>query len=359
QKIEGGTYVHVKDIPSMGYAPIYFKGTNETSAKQEPFTFHDNGISTPFYEIKWNEQGQLTQIYDVTSEREVLANNSRGNVLQTFEDKPLMFDAWDIDIFYQEKMQEVTNLISVTRLEKGNLKAVVRFEWRFGSSVMKQDLIAYADSRRIDFETVVDWQERQRLLKVAFPVDIRSTEATYDIQYGNVKRPTHWNTSWDLARFETVGHQWADLSEGGYGISLLNDSKYGYDIKDNVMRLSLLKSPVHPDPYADLGEHHFTYALFPHEGSWTEGETVQEAWQLNNPLTSEHGEISKNGKSLLECSADNIMIDAVKKAEYSDAVVVRVHEYKGKRNKVTLSGDWQIDSWEECDLMERPIEEQK
>lgn len=359
QKSEGGYYVHVKDIPSMGYAPIYFKRTYETSEKLEPFTFHDHGLSTPFYEIEWNEQGHLTKIYDVVHKREVLANNSRGNVLQTFEDKPLMFDAWDIDVFYQEKMQEVSNLVSVTRLEKGDLKAVVRFEWRFGSSVIKQDLIAYTDSRRIDFETVVDWQERQRLLKVAFPVDIRSTEATYDIQYGNVKRPTHWNTSWDLARFETVGHQWADLSEGGYGVSLLNDCKYGYDIKDNVMRLSLLKSPVHPDPYADLGEHHFTYALLPHEGSWTEGETVQEAWQLNNPLTSKGGEISKNGKSLLECSADNIMIDAVKKAEYSNEIVVRVHEYKGKRNKVTLSGDWQADSWVECDLMERPIDELK
>src|SRR5699024_7862502 len=114
-------------------------------------------------------------------------------------------------------------------------------KWEFGSSTITQDMIVYAESRRIDFKTHVDWQERQRLLKVAFPVDVRSTEATYDNQYGNVKRPTHWNTSWDYARFETVGHQWADLSEGGYGVSLLNDSKYGYDIKDHVMRLSLLK----------------------------------------------------------------------------------------------------------------------
>src|SRR5699024_9030780 len=180
--------------------------------------------------------------------------------------------------------------------------------------------------------------------------------------------PTHWNTSWDYARFETVGHQWADLSEGGYantittflseggyGVSLLNDSKYGYDIKDHVMRLSLLQSPIHPDPYGDLGEHNFTYSLLPHENSWVEGNTVREAWQLNNPLTYKHGEVTPKGQSLLNCSADNLMIDAVKKAEYEDAVVIRLHEFEGKRVNARLFGDWSIASWQECDLMERPI----
>src|SRR5699024_1340744 len=153
-------------------------------------------------------------------------------------------------------------------------------------------------------------------------VDVRSTEATYDIEYGNVKRPTHGNTSWAYARFETVGHQWADLSEGGYGVSLLNDSKYGYDIKDHVRRLSFLKSPTRPDQYGDLGEHNCTCSLLPHENSWVEGNTVREAWQLNNPLTYKHGEVTPKGQSLLNCSADNLMIDAVKKAEYEDAVVI-------------------------------------
>jgi alpha-mannosidase len=119
-------------------------------------------------------------------------------------------------------------------------------------------MVLYSHSRRLDFRTNVDWQQRLQLLKVAFPVDIRAKEATYNIQYGNVKRPTHWNTSWDFARFESVGQQWADLSEGGYGVSLLNDSKYGYDIKNNVMRLTLLNSPVFPDPEADRGIHPFT-----------------------------------------------------------------------------------------------------
>ena len=129
----------------------------------------------------------------------------------------------------------------------------------------------------------MDWHEQRKLMKVAFPVDIRSTEATYDIQFGNVKRPTHWNTSWDMARFETVGHQWADLSRTGYGVSLLNDCKYGYDIKDQTIRLSLLKAAIYPDPTADQGEHEFTSSL-PHQGDWRVGQTVKQAWFLNNRL---------------------------------------------------------------------------
>ncbi|MUV37266.1 Alpha-mannosidase [Lentibacillus sp. JNUCC-1] len=359
QRADGGHYVQVKDVPSMGYASVTFKKASAGLNEDSPFTLHEGGLSTPFYNISWNDKGQLTKIFDLEYDREVLAPKARGNVLQTFEDKPMMFDAWDIDIFYQEKMTEVTDLVSVECIENGSLQAVVRFEWKFGSSVISQDMVTYADSRRIDFKTHVDWQERQRLLKVAFPVDIRSTEATYDIQYGNVKRPTHWNTSWDYARFETVGHQWADLSEGGYGVSLMNDCKYGYDIKDQTMRLSLLKSPIHPDPYADLGEHQFTYSLLPHDGSWQEGNTVREAWQLNNPLTSAEGEAAQRGQSLLESSTDNIMIDAVKKAEYEDAVIIRVHEYNGKRVNATLSSDWSIEEWQECDLMERPLNNTK
>ncbi|WP_182200301.1 alpha-mannosidase [Paraliobacillus salinarum] len=356
QYTNGGYDVKVNNIPSMGYAPIYFEPTETPSQLEEPFTIYDKGIRTPYYDIAWNEQGHLVQIYDREQNREVLAPNSRGNVLQIFEDKPLMFDAWDIDIFYQEKMEEVTELMSIECVEKGNLKTVIRFKWKYASTVVEQDMIVYTGTHRIDFKTYVDWQERQRLMKVAFPVDIRSTEATYDIQYGNVKRPTHWNTSWDYARFETVGHQWADLSEGGYGVSLLNDCKYGYDIKDNVMRLSLLKSATHPDPLADKGEHQFTYSLFPHADSWIEGNTVKEAWHLNSPLTCSSGVIEEKGKSLLHCTADHVMIDAVKKAEYSDAVVIRIHEYAGKRTNASLFGDWKIESWKECDLMERPID---
>lgn len=321
--------------------------------------FHQEGrtLVTPHYELEWNEAGQLTRIYDRDNYREVLAKDARGNVLQVFEDKPLHFEAWDIDIFYGEKMREVTDLVSAELTEIGSLLAVVTFKWNYGNSEITQKMTVYSDSRRIDFRTTIDWQDHQQLLKVAFPVDVRSTEATYDIQFGNVKRPTHWNTSWDWARFESVGHQWADLSERGYGVSLLNDCKYGYDIKDNVMRLSLLKSAISPDPDADIGRHEFVYALYPHEGDWHTGGTVQEAWHLNNPLSVCAGAPVKEAFSLLRLSVDNVMVDAVKKAEDGDALIVRMHEFAGVRSIVELSSDLRLASMQECNLMEQPMGE--
>lgn len=358
QKVKSGWIIHTKDIPSMGYTVLEFhpKETSSQSESGQTFIYQENGIETPFYKIVWNENGQIQRLYDKSADREVLANNQLGNVLQVFEDKPKSrHEAWDIDLYYQEKMRLIDNLSSVSLLENGPLVAVVRFIWTYGKSSIVQDMSLYRNSRRIDFKTEVDWHEQRQLLKVAFPVDVRSTEATYDIQFGNVKRPTHWNTSWDYARFETVAHQWADLSERGYGVSLLNDCKYGYDIKDNVLRLSLIKCAKVPDPQADQGHHEFTYSLLPHTGDWLEGDTVKEAWSLNNPLTCIVGVPSVSNFSLFKLSSDHVMIDAVKKAEDSDDIILRIHEFAGKREQVTLSSDLPLTSWQEVDLLERPV----
>ncbi|WP_248927645.1 alpha-mannosidase [Paenibacillus hamazuiensis] len=360
----GGRWlVKAAGLPSMGYRTIYFTPqAGGTSSAAAVFEHGAGWLTTPHYRIEWNASGQLTSLYDKAQQREVLAEGARGNVLQVFEDKPKSrHEAWDIDLFYQEKMRTISDLRSVDVLEEGPLRLVVRFEWSYAGSTVAQNMIVYADSRRIDFETKVDWQERRQLLKVAFPVGIRSTEATYDIQFGNVKRPTHWNTSWDYARFETVGHQWADLSERGYGVSLLNDCKYGYDIKDNVMRLTLIKSAMVPDPEADRGEHTFTYALYPHRGDWLEAGTVQAAWDLNSPLrAAECGSAGPDGASemsLFSASGGHIIIDAVKKAEDRDSVVLRLHEYAGARGSITVRSGLKIASWQETDLLERPVAE--
>ncbi|MNM77804.1 alpha-mannosidase [compost metagenome] len=287
----------------------------------------------------------------------MLAPGERGNVLQVFEDKPKMFEAWDIDVFYQEKQREVEQLQDC-KVVTGSLRAVVSFTWTYMNSTIRQEMILYGNNRRIDFQTQVDWQERQQLLKVAFPVDVRATEATYDIQFGNVKRPTHWNTSWDLARFETVGHQWVDLSEHGYGVSLLNDCKYGHDIKDHVIRLSLLKSATYPDPQADRGEHEFTYALYPHEGHWSDGGTEQAATLLNQPVYATMGQARSSSFSLLQTSGSaDVVIDAVKKAEDGDGLIVRLHEYKGGRGRVRFHFGMPVISWQETDMMERSLGE--
>ncbi|CAG7614164.1 hypothetical protein PAESOLCIP111_01682 [Paenibacillus solanacearum] len=359
QRAGGDWLVRVDEVPPMGYTSVRFVPEAAANPEVNPFQLSEHGIETPLYAIAWDVSGRLTRIYDKENAREVLSPGALGNELQVFEDKPKgRHEAWDIDIFYTEKMRSIADLQQLAVEENGPLRAVVRFEWKYGNSSIVQRMIVYADNRRIDFDTRVDWHEQRQLLKVAFPVDVRTTEATYDIQFGNVKRPTHWNTSWDYARFETVGHQWADLSERSYGVSLLNDCKYGYDVKGNVMRLSLIKSAMVPDPRADQGLHEFTYALFPHAGDWHEAGTVQAAWSLNNPLTAALGAPRQPSMSLLrlsEAAAGHVMIDAVKKAEDHDAIIVRLHEFAGIRGDVRLTSDAAIAGWQETDLMERPI----
>ncbi|OXX82703.1 alpha-mannosidase [Paraclostridium benzoelyticum] len=349
--------VEIKNIPALGYKRIILKIDDVQDDNNSVFEYCDGKISTPKYNIEWNEYGQLTSIYDKENKREVLAKGERGNVLQMFEDKPMAHEAWDIDIFYQEKMREVKDLQSVELIEDGNIKAVIRFKYKYMNTTISQDMIVYANSNRIDFKTNVDWREKKQLLKVAFVVDIRSTMATYDVQFGNVKRPTHWNTSWDRARFESVAQQWVDLSERNYGVSLLNNCKYGHDIKDNVMRLTLLKSATHPDPVQDQGEQNFTYSLLPHSGDFIDGNTVKHAYELNQPLRAIKGMLkSEVKKQLFKFNDTNILVDAIKKAEDEDMIIIRFHDYSGSRQNVSIDSDYEITGWMETNLMEKPIE---
>ncbi|WP_017471499.1 alpha-mannosidase [Amphibacillus jilinensis] len=357
QYSEGKWVVHAEDIPIFGTKTIAFHKGKSPIDEAAAFGVDKQSLSTPFYDIAWDETGQLIKIFDKMANRSVLKENEKGNTLQIFEDKPLMFDAWDIDIFYQEKGEVVTDLRSVEVVESTDLRIIISFTWHYNKSVITQRMVAYKHDRRLDFETDVDWQERQRFLKVAFPVNVRHREATYDIQFGNVTRPTHWNTSWDWARFETVGHQWADLSDAGYGVSLINDSKYGYDIKDHVMRLSLLKGATYPDPDSDLGEHTFTYSLYPHEGDWRQGQTVFTAWELNNPLVATKGLASAKCNQLFEVHNDHIMVDAVKKAEDRAAIIIRIHEFEGKCGSIAIKSPYVFKSYQEVNLMEEPIGE--
>jgi alpha-mannosidase len=339
----------------MGMASILFEAKTSV-VESTPFIYQEWNLETPHYKLQWNKSGQLTSIFDKDTSREVLADGEIGNELQVFEDKPKSrHEAWDIDIFYQDKQRSITGCSGITLAENGPIRASIRFQWSYMDSTIVQDMVVYADSRRIDFVTKVDWHEQRQLLKAAFPVSIRSTEATYDIQFGNVKRPTHWNTSWDAARFETVGHQWADLSERDYGVSLLNDCKYGYDIKGHVLRLSLIKSAMVPDREADQGEHMFTYSLFPHQGDWHSGGTVREAWALNQPLSICSGVSASGHTSLFDFSLSHVMVDAVKPAENGDGFILRIHEYAGARGQLTIHCSLPIREWLETDLLERPI----
>ncbi|WP_156289836.1 alpha-mannosidase [Oceanobacillus salinisoli] len=351
-KCEEGYLVYVTDIPALGFKIINGLIDGEYKSEEETFQIKESKVETPFYTITWNDFGHLLEIYDKKADRQVLA--SKGNVFQIFEDKPLSFDAWDIDIYYLEKMTEI-NACNIKIKEVNSLFTEIEFYYEFGNSSIVQSMILYSKTRRIDFKTLINWNERQRLLKVAFPVNIRAVEATYDIQFGNVKRPTHWNTSWDMARFESVAHQWVDIGEYNYGVSLLNNCKYGHDIKDNIIRLTLLKGSKYPDPEADIGIHEFTYSLFPHTGNFLEAGTVQAAWSINNPLQAVRGNTRFN-KPMFEIKGNQyIYIDAIKKSESGNGVIFRLHDYSGGTQKVNFQPNFHYSSWVETDLMEEPL----
>lgn len=357
--------VHVPEVPPLGYRAYPLIETQpETQAEvSSPLTVQCDRLENNFYRISLNENGQIESLFDKLNQREVIAAGECGNVLQAFEDKPLAFDAWDIDIFYQEKVQEITHLVSAEVEETGPLRGVLKLSWRFYDSTIIQRLTIYSHSPRIDFRTEVDWHEQQVLVKVAFPTTIRSTKATYDIQFGTIERPTHWNNSWDWARFEVVGHKWADLSEGNYGVALLNDCKYGHDIKDHIMRLTLIKSAIRPDALADKGRHAFTYSLLPHAGTWRESQVIPEAYALNLPLRSAHTAANPGGVlpasyAFAEVDADNVILETLKRAEDGDGWVVRVFETKQSRGEVSLTFTQPLKRVLECNLVEeeeRPV----
>ncbi|MBC8102654.1 MAG: alpha-mannosidase [Cytophagales bacterium] len=313
-------------------------------------------LENDFVRVTFDEAGEIVslvhKLYEdaepgeegAMTEREVIAPGQRGNALILFEDKPLRYDAWDIDIYYQSKpypLREIGTVERLTIVENGPVRAGIEIVRSFLRSRITQRVYLYAHSPRIEFETVIDWQERQMLLKTAFPVAVNASRATYEIQFGSVERPTHWNTSWDWARFEVCAHKWADLSEGDYGVSLLNDCKYGYDIRDNVLRLTLLKGAVSPDSGADLGQHSFTYALLPHTGDWR-AETVDEAHSLNYPLLTRFVPANPRGGlpaayAFATVDDQGLLIDTIKKAEDSDAIVIRLYEAFNTRGTATLT----------------------
>lgn len=307
-------------------------------------------LENAYLRVELDDAGDITRIFDKTCRREVLPADAIANQFQAFEDRPLKYDAWDIDIFYEDKMWIADPATSIEVIEAGPLRVTLKISRRILRSDYVQFISLSFNSPRLDIETTIDWQERHVLLKSAFPVDILSPVATYEIQWGNVQRPTHRNTSWDWARFETCAQKWVDLSEGDYGVSLLNDCKYGHDIKDNVIRISLLRSPTDPDPQADRGEHRFAYSLFPHARSWDEA-TVAEAYCLNDPLIVAEGKSSDEPraqafKSLISVDRLNIVVETVKPAEDGNGIVVRLYESQRRRGPVTLTAGFEIaEAW--------------
>lgn len=324
---------------------------------------NENGMSfeTKYYQIQLSETGEFVSLFDKKAKRQVLKKGETGNRLEVFEDRPREFDAWNIDVYYKEKSWVIDNITECKIVENGPIRGCISMKYTFLESTIEQYIYFYSHTRRIDFKTTVDWKQQQLLLKTAFPVDIMSNKATYEVQFGNVERATHENTSWDKAKFEVCAHKWADVSEYGYGVSLLNDCKYGYDIHESVMRLTLIKSGIFPNPDADKEVHNFTYSLYPHEGDFRVGKVTQEAYDLNCPL---EGMIVNNVKSgaysLLSLNAENVFADVIKQAEDNEDIIIRVYEAHGKRTVVdAISPYFEKGQVWECNCVEEKETELK
>lgn len=297
-------------------------------------------MENDFVRAVFTEDGALVSLIHKGSNREAIAAGERANQFVLFDDHPMDWEAWDVDVFHLEKRQNAAGAISAKLIEKGPLRAAIEFVYQLSpQSTLRQVVYLAATSGRLDFATSVDWHESRTFLKVEFPLNVRSQEATYDVQFGHLKRPTHFNTTHDIAMFEVCAHKWADLSENGFGVALMNDCKYGYATHGNVMRLSLLRSPKYPDPEADMGKHEFRYALMPHAGTFQEAGIIESAYAFNMPLIVSETAIAPRDLTLFEVDEPNVMIETVKKAEEGNALIVRMYETHGGRGEATLSSD--------------------
>lgn len=362
QKTADGAYVFfAAGVPGKGYKTYNVK---EEAADTTPtMEVSTKVMENEFFKVEYNEKGQFAKIYDKKAERDVLKPGEAGNVIVSYEDRPHNYDAWDVNNYYTEKSWDIDQVSAMEVVENGPVRACVKVERKYLDSTITQFIYLYHDIPRIDIKNVIDWKEHQIFVKDYFPIDVHTNEATFDIQYGNVKRDTHDNTSWDFAKFEVCHHKWMDVSEDGYGVSMLNDCKYGVGVRNGVIGMSMLKSAIHPNPEADKELHEFTYSIYPHQGGWREAGTVKQAYQINNPLTcswkeNEGGTLAPE-YSLVSSDQDNAVIEVVKKAEDSDAVIVRLYECYNRRTPVTLIFGKELTSVVECNMMEEgadPVE---
>ena len=361
QSVAEGLLVHApgRTVPALGWMSVQLQDESPAQGPA-PSSVHleerGNGktIENEFLRVEIDAGGSLRRVFDKEAEREVLQGT--GNRLFAYADKPPNWDAWDVEAGYEAEGEELPEAESVKVAERGPLRAAVRVERRFRGSRISQTYVLLAGSRRLDFETRVEWHERQVLLRALFPVSVRSHEATFETMYGVVRRPTHRNTSWDEARFEVGAHRFADLSEPGYGVALLNDGKYGHSARDNVLGISLLRGPLYPDPLADEGEHGFTYSLFPHPGDWTEAGVTGEAIAINSPLVANLGGAETAEYGLLETGGPELALGSLKMAEDGRGMVLRFYEPHGSRGECTLRFASRPESVERTNLLEEPGE---
>lgn len=329
---KNGTLIFVPDvIPAMSCKVFALE-------KRETVENSDKSISleNDFLKVAFDENGIITSIFDKENCREAL--DGKGNILTVSQDKCIHETAWNLELNYLKKMWVLDKANCIEVIENNELRKIIKVVRSFNKSEITQYITLYSNGRSVIFDTSVDWHETDKVLKAGFDVSVINTDATYDIAHGAFKRPTHWNTPYDLTRFEVAAHKWADLSEGGYGCSIINDCKYGYDIHNSHMRITLMRAPTCPDRTGDHGINTFRYAFYPHKDDWRNG-TVQEGITFNvAPVGIYAPEAAgKYGEIVLpECSSKNIMIDAFKKAQDGRGYIIRFVEDEQRRGSAEV-----------------------
>lgn len=353
QKTKDNRWIYLlRNVPGKGYRIVNTGKAMDADPAKVILEFHEDSntgevsFRTDFYEVRLNAEGEFVRLYDRFSDREIIGNGfpdsnngtEAGNRILVYEDRPDQYENWNIESYYQEKAWPLEKTDGLVLVENGPVRGIIRVNRRFMDSSIEQDIIFYRHTRRIDFKTDLDWRQHQLLVRVQFPVSVLSSKANFDIQFGNVERPTTENTTWDRARFEVCAHKWMDLSDSGYGVALLNDCRYGCRVHHNILSLSLLRNGSFPDPDPDTGRHEFVYSLYPHEGDFRTGNVIQEAYRLNEPMKvvplTKGIQAAEKTFSLISTDTSGFVLETIKMSEDGKNIICRGYEAWGRKEKV-------------------------
>ena len=347
-----GDYISfvAENIPSLSGRTYRFSKSEHPT--QQCVKAEKNLLENNILRVEFDNNGEMTSVFDKENDREVLA--AVGNTLCIYQDKPIHESAWNLEFDYRMTPYPLKTAESVEVVRSDSVAGELKILRKFNKSTVTQYISLKKDSRQIDFRTAVDWHEREKVLKVNFPVGVRSCSSTSEIAHGSIQRPTHYNTSYDLAKFETCMHKWVDLSESGYGVSVLNDCKYGFSVHENNIDITLMRAPICPDPTGDIGYNEFTYSLVPHAGTWQEAGISELAYALNNPPAVVYSAVgSHDGERLISVKRKGVVLDAFKKAQNDDGYILREFEAYSSRGKCEIDFCKAIESVTECNLMEK------
>lgn len=358
-KIDGSKVLRVSGITLDSYESVVGKKVTDDKSSASRFTYKDNVLETPFAKVSFGKNGSITSFIDLRNGRELVGKGHGFNTFLFGEDLSLLWDNWDIDADCEMKLEDVVALTSREVVAEGGVEFRLRSTYKVSDlTTMTQDMIFYADSERVDFDTVLDWNDKHRLLKVEFDTAIHSDFVTQEIQYGNVRRTTTRNNTIEQAQFEVCNHKYTDLSEPAYGVSLLNDCKYGISAENSALTLTLHKGGCKPDPRGDAGVHEFKYSFFPHMGGFKAETVTVEGYVFNYPVQVIEGAVTL--PKLVSVDQANIIVESIKPCEDSErAVIVRMYECEGSYTKTNISYNKEIKAITETDLLERPLASQE